>query len=1126
MTRCGLTLAQAHVHKLTCPECRAQIGKGGLFGAPDVQNNSFSLVNNSHLGVISEWLHRFSRLYVFVDDAVTSVYDDLSDLLAKHISHFNGVKFQIVLTCTLVDLKSREEKQRFFRSKFIACSHKAFIQDSVVFAVDYCIGLLDLFNESRSGMTISSVDSIMCRIGHYRPVRAKGYVELPAFLKRAKGVFNVRCNDSCFLFCILAGMFKDEILKSKYPGKKYEDLNANEKKILKSKIENPKSYETILKNVKQNNLLVTEGFEGEVNLTTDITNFEILNDCSINIYECKESSRTVQPIRISSVINKNRHFNLLYLSKLDAIPEAEVSHYGEEEFKSHLALITDLESVLNEQGRSKGKACLICSKLIRKGMKAHVEKCSLQQELGFNFPPEFMTHFKYKDFQKTHPIAFRAYLSFQFFTKEKQEEIGDSICAEAVLEPCAYDICCVDYNNRLIFNHAYCGEKVVDDFYETLVMLSEFVEKIIETVYLEIQPTEWEMLLHEETKYCKYCFRFFSDSKGRQKVRHHHHLTRMPYVTCCSACNVTKKELPILPVICTNFSTLVKHFAIAFLNKAFIKSVQLIPKNKESYLAIIINKNIRLLDAEAFMSGDLEMTLQNFIGKTKSVSQFPFLRSIFPLLGDSSLAPLLERKVFPSQFYRDEQDYSAKSFPDKDCFTDLISQAPIGEEAYNRGLHIFKTMCKNMKDYLIITMKRDVAVLAQIFEKFANICMTNFEIYPFYCYSISGVAQECAFFYSRRECQYEYIRSPKIIKLIEENLLGSIAFVSSTFAEADSQRIGTSEINDDYATDIISFDASLQYCASMQEYLPHSEFEFLEEDDLHDFDIMNFDENTGTGMILVVDLRYPTWLHDETKSFPLGASKSTINLDQLSDYQKRLHSEFVKVPLDEHSNRKVLLTLHDKKKLCLYYKVLRFYVSMGLEVTKYHCGIRFKEKRWLASYMHKLANLRMKATTEFESKIYKQMICSTSGKMLNIRRNLEIRLCSSRVMAMKLMASPRFIDVNIVNEDFSIFTLSKASCLFDKPYVTGYVILQLGHLALYNQYYNVLRKGFGKDNIECLQADTDGLTVSIRKGRIYEKLRTISEYFNFSLLSPKHPLYDPNSVPVAGKLKVNLRKLS
>src|SRR3546814_11563776 len=70
---------------------------------------------------------------------------------------------------------------------------------------------------------------------------------------------------------------------------------------------------------------------------------------------------------------------------------------------------------------------------------------------------------------------------------------------------------------------------------------------------------------------------------------------------------------------------------------------------------------------------------------------------------------------------------------------------------------------------------------------------------------------------------------------------------------------------------------------------------------------------------------------------------------------------------------KLMLTLRDKPKYVLHYRLLKLYVQLGLQVTKIHRVMRFRQYPFMKEFILHNTALRAKATSDFEKYLYKLM---------------------------------------------------------------------------------------------------------------------------------------------------------
>ena len=70
----------------------------------------------------------------------------------------------------------------------------------------------------------------------------------------------------------------------------------------------------------------------------------------------------------------------------------------------------------------------------------------------------------------------------------------------------------------------------------------------------------------------------------------------------------------------------------------------------------------------------------------------------------------------------------------------------------------------------------------------------------------------------------------------------------------------------------------------MSQYLPHSEFKWLNRKEINGFYLNSIEKNSSIGYLLEVDLNYPDDLHELHNDYPSAPEKPEISQNMLSKY--------------------------------------------------------------------------------------------------------------------------------------------------------------------------------------------------------------------------------------------------
>ena len=337
-------------------------------------------------------------------------------------------------------------------------------------------------------------------------------------------------------------------------------------------------------------------------------------------------------------------------------------------------------------------------------------------------------------------------------------------------------------------------------------------------------------------------------------------------------------------------------------------------------------------------------------------------------------------------------------------------------------------------------------------------------------------------------------------------------------------------------------DANNLYGCAIMLSLPTGDFEWLGDEGVENFDLSEWSDDGERGCILKIDARMPVELHERMKSYPLAPERMSVKEEMLSETQKdildQLKCEEVekgkakktrKMGLEEgidvierkdySSTNKLLLNLYDKKEYVIHYRNLKLYTSLGMEITKIHKVLTFKQSTWLKKYIDFNSVKRALARNKFEEDFFKLMNNAMFSKtMENLRLRRSVDLVTDESKRKKLLSQPTFRSLRVFNEELTAIERYKASVCLNKPICVGFCVLELSKLVMYDFYYNKLSRMFS--NMRLLFTDTDSLMVEIcGEDNIYDIMKEHSEEFDFSNYPYEHDSYSEVNKKVPGKFK-------
>ena len=211
-------------------------------------------------------------------------------------------------------------------------------------------------------------------------------------------------------------------------------------------------------------------------------------------------------------------------------------------------------------------------------------------------------------------------------------------------------------------------------------------------------------------------------------------------------------------------------------------------------------------------------------------------------------------------------------------------------------------------------------------------------------------------------------------------------------------------------------DANNLYGYAMMQNLPYKDFEFITTttlDSRTDFVrgkpsgfldvILNTPDDSDHGYYIVCDIDYTNECKERTEQLALMPNKRKINNNELG-YREREGGKA--------RSEKLILDQNNKTEYMVHYRMLKFYVKMGVKVTKIHRVIKFKQDYICSDYIQNNTNKRATAKTEAEKDVRKLMNNSLYGRMcMNPLHFFQNKFLHDEEKIMKSVGKPTFKNI-------------------------------------------------------------------------------------------------------------------
>ena len=971
-----------------------------------------------------------------------------------------------------------QESKTHFRCKTVtSLDSETISEQSIDDAIQSVYKHFDEYNDRGSGWTLKEIECLEIHTAKYNPLRGKSHFNIPPSISARKATINIKnSDDRCFLWCILAAL---------HP----VDVHAEH-------VSNYTQFEHELN---------VEGLTFPMPIK-QIPKFERLNNIAVTVLGYEEDDDQFFPMYARPRKDALLNVTLLYLTQHN---------------DTHYLLVKNLNRLLKST-RADGRSYHFCKFCLQgftsaRVLDKHLQYCSKEDCQCTEFPEEGKDDFLvFNDLRKQMRVEFCIYADFEAFSIPVQtchpnpETSGTT--TDTVFEAASYGYQVVCTDDRFTKPpELYRGPNVIDHFLESLHKEELYIQQILDKTE-PLRLTREETLSFHASTECYVCNRPLTNRTG--KVRDHCHLSGRYRGAACSRCNLQLKSPNFIPVVFHNLKNYDMHLLIAGVGKWKDEEIKCIPCSMERYLSISLGR-LRFIDSYQFLNASLQTLVQNHSENGPA----PFKRLGAQFQNEDTVELLLRKGIFPYRFLDSSEKFQAP-LPSRDSFYNTLTKETCSEKDYEHVVKVWNHFgMKTFSEYHDVYLRVDVLLLADVFENFRDLAMSNYSLDPLHFYSVPGLAWASSLKLTR--CRLKLLTDPTMYLFLEQGVRRGVATITKRYAKANNPE--TEGYDPSQPTNFLFYvDCNNLYGHAMSNALPCDDFRWMDEDALSTFDVTKVPDDGNEGMVVECDLEYDESLHDLHGDFPLAPERMHVSDDMLSELSLELRDKKrpVKRKATAHSgNEKLVPTVLNKHRYIVHYRVLKLYLQLGLKITKIHKVLKFKQADFLKSYIDFNTQKRARATNEWEKSFYKLMNNAVFGKTLeNVRNRCDIRLVHNAEKLERLVAKSSYKRFEIFNEDLVAVELQKVKLKLNKPVYVGQAILDLSKETMYRFHYNYIKRKFA-DRASLCMSDTDSFFYSIRSPNLYEELVPDHDLFDFSNYNPSHFLFSEKNRKVLGKFK-------
>ena len=473
-----------------------------------------------------------------------------------------------------------------------------------------------------------------------------------------------------------------------------------------------------------------------------------------------------------------------------------------------------------------------------------------------------------------------------------------------------------------------------------------------------------------------------------------------------------------------------------------------------------------------------------------------------------------KKGVFCYEYVTCAEKLDETQLPPKDAFFSQLRGEEISDEDYNFALNLFKLAnCNNIRDYMLLYLRSDVLLLAQVFQHLRNDMFAKHKLDINFFVTSPSFSMQAALLHGN--VKFELLTDPYVCKLYKKNVLGGLTSVVQTknsfnnptlrnYVQKHIEEGCKSEkinklwnlliktINGEISS-CIYIDVNSLYAYIMSLLLPVGEFYELNKTEITIF-WKNIREHETDGEFcysILCDYYIPPELARFSDELPLGIMKKNIEMEDLSSLTKdRMAKLNYKL-----GNNETLVACHlpqinkliSLQRLQLY---LRLNGGNGVVVTKVHKIFRFRQKVCFKSFIDANVRYRYETKSKASNKMCKLSNNALYGKTLTDPTKVEtdIKLVSTKKKFEKLVFDPFLKDCFEVGDETLIMSFFKKSVNMTTPSYVAWHILEFSKVYMYSFFYEVLKPHFGK-KCEMVYLDTDGMVLKFNGLDIMQNLK-------------------------------------
>ena len=173
------------------------------------------------------------------------------------------------------------------------------------------------------------------------------------------------------------------------------------------------------------------------------------------------------------------------------------------------------------------------------------------------------------------------------------------------------------------------------------------------------------------------------------------------------------------------------------------KNIRVIPNNMKKYVAFQLGK-LRFLDSLQFFGP--RSSLHNL---ASILTEFPHVQQHFSEVWSfnkpQDVNVLCQKGEYPYSYIKNFSVFEETSLPPREAFHNDLTGEDLPQEKYEFAQRVWNTTgCQTLGDCHDLYLYHDIPLLADIFERFRQMCLPNYQLDPAHYFTIPGLSWDAA----------------------------------------------------------------------------------------------------------------------------------------------------------------------------------------------------------------------------------------------------------------------------------------------------------------------------------------------------------------------------------------------